>query len=702
VTDCTDADTCDGAGTCRPNHKSSGTPCNDSIYCNGTDQCDGSGNCSVHAGNPCPGRVCDETHTQCVDCLADTDCPACQWCRNGGCENQPDGSDVKGDCAPGACNSGLCNGSGSCGYASAGTSCGSSLESTCDHADQCDGSGACNPNYAPSGTPCPDGLYCNGAETCDGSGACQPGADPCPGTNCNETTDQCADCVANEQCGFCQWCQGGVCANQPDDADLKDDCPPGECHTGLCNGNGGCGMDPVGARCEAGDGDWCDSTCNGNGNCTGGPVSCPDDGNLCNGSESCNTSNGSCQSGPNLPASTYCDGSDLITCDGNGNMTGSETCARGCNSSADPNECVNQVDPSNLDPALLCANADDLSITSATTINTDNGSFSPGLGVTIVSSVVSQGGGAPDIRVFSFNSIDIQANVTVVGGNALALLACHDVTINGVIYARSTDRNRAPGGFNGGTSESNGSGFDNGYGKLGPGDNGSPYNQAGGGGAGFGGVGGDGGDAGGNAGGTGGQSYPGPTLEPLLGGSGGGGGGCREDNNGGPGGGGGGAVQITAGDTLTIAGGGVHVGGGGGSRPATDGCAGGGGGAGGGILLEAVVVNMNGTLAANGGGGGGGDRYGSGVQSSDGEDGRFDGTRAGGGGGGGGGGRGGDGGAAGTANGDPGGDDEKAGGGGGAVGRIRINTQSGSASIGGTVSPNAGSGLFTQGTVSFW
>lgn len=705
ATDCTDADSCDGSGTCRPNDKSVGTTCDDGIYCNGTDQCDGSGNCSLHSGNPCPGRVCDEANTQCVDCLADTDCPPCQWCRNGACQNQPDGSDVKGDCAPGACNSGLCDGTGSCGYASAGTPCGSGLESTCDHADQCDGSGNCDPNYAPSGTPCPDDLYCNGEETCDGAGVCQPGADPCPETSCNETTDQCADCVANEQCGFCQWCQGGVCQDQPDDADVKNECPPGDCLTGLCNGSGGCGVDPGGTPCDGGDGDWCNSTCDGGGNCTGTPVSCPDDGNLCNGPEYCNTSSGSCQSGPNLPASTYCDGNELITCDGNGNVTGSEVCPNGCDSAADPNECFqSRVDPSNLDPEFLCSNTDDLSITGATTINTDDGSITPDPGVTVSSSVVAQGGGAPDIRVFSFNNIDIQADVNVVGGNALALLACQDVTVGGVVYARSTDRDGAPGGWDGGPGESDGSGFDDGYGRGGPGQNSSPYEETGGGGGAFGGSGGQGGDDDGNpAGGAGGQTYPGPALVPLLGGSGGGGGGCWVNADGGPGGGGGGAVQITAGGTLTVAGGaGIHAGGGGGNRASRDGCAGGGGGAGGGILLEALTVVVDGTLAANGGAGGGGDRYGSGVNSQNGEDGRFDATRASGGSGGDGGGAGGDGGAGGTANGDPGGDDEKAGGGGGAAGRIRINTQSGAASIAGTISPNAASGLFTQGIVGTW
>jgi len=69
-----------------------------------------------------------------------------------------------------------------------------------------------------------------------------------------------------------------------------------------------------------------------------------------------------------------------------------------------------------------------------------------------------------------------------------------------------------------------------------------------------------------------------------------------------------------------------------------------------------------------------------------------------------GGGDGGRGGSDGTAGGEDGfaGSDSTAGGGGGAAGRIRINTLGGSASIGGTVSPDIASGLFTEGFIQAW
>jgi hypothetical protein len=498
---------------------------------------------------------------------------------------------------------------------------------------------------------------------------------------------------------------------------VKDDCPPGECLTGLCDGGGGCGADPNGTPCNGGDGNWCNSTCNG-GSCSGGPVTCPDDGNLCNGPESCNSSNGYCQSGPDLPASDYCDGNDLVTCDGSGNMTASETCLLGCATAPDPDECQGQVDPSNLDPALLCANTDNLVISSPTTINTDDGSIIPDPGIAIVTSTVTQGGGAREIRVFSFNSIDIQADVTVTGSRALALLACLDADISavidvsgtsGVLYGGggSTRGYGGPGGWHGGDANYH-DGEGPGGGAMG-GDAGcnSSYDSGGAAGS-FGGRGGKGGDGthfGGcyTTGPDGASPYGDPSLIPLFGGSGGGSGG---DNDGAPGGGGGGAIQISVGGILTIqASGGIRAagGGGGGGRDGGDSGAGGGAGSGGGILLEGAEVILSGTLAANGGGGGAGYQSNPGYNGNvadSGLAGYLSADPAPGGTGSGIGGTGGDGSAGSTAVGEAGEDDENGGGGGGAAGRIRINTRSGSASIGGTISPSAGSGLFTQGTVS--
>jgi len=51
---CTTADTC-SSGTCSGTNESSGTPCDDGLFCTETDECDGSGTC-VGSGDPCPAR----------------------------------------------------------------------------------------------------------------------------------------------------------------------------------------------------------------------------------------------------------------------------------------------------------------------------------------------------------------------------------------------------------------------------------------------------------------------------------------------------------------------------------------------------------------------------------------------------------------------------------------------------------------------
>ena len=83
-TDCTDPDTCDGAGVCLDNHETDGTGCDDDVFCNGADTCSG-GECNNHAGDPCEPvlEVCDEGEDACVAVVllvdADAACP-------GGCD----------------------------------------------------------------------------------------------------------------------------------------------------------------------------------------------------------------------------------------------------------------------------------------------------------------------------------------------------------------------------------------------------------------------------------------------------------------------------------------------------------------------------------------------------------------------------------------------------------------------------------------
>ena len=183
-------------------------------------------------------------------------------------------------------------------------------------------------------------------------------------------------------------------------------------------------------------------------------------------------------------------------------------------------------------------------------------------------------------------------------------------------------------------------------------------------------------------------AYGTAAIVPLVGGSTGGAGTFGS-------GAGGGALQLVAGSQFSLGAGGYVNAGGGGGQPAVSSNSGdnsAGGGSGGSILIEAITVQIAGTLAANGGGGGG--------VGAAGKDGTPDGVLAAGGvqtgva-------AGGAGGAAACVEGvtravaEPG----RAGGGGGGVGRIRINSLAGSASIASTAtfSPAVTTACVTQG-----
>lgn len=482
---------------------------------------------------------------------------------------------------------------------------------------------------------------------------------------------------------------------QDSECDDSDSCTTDSCEAGECSNQ------PVaaGAPCDSGDGNPCNATCTDEGVCsTQFPVEC-DDGELCNGLETCDADDGSCLAGANLPASDYCAQDELVTCDGNGSQTAREICGFGCNSEVFPNRCL-RLAPSNLNPELLCSNSHDLVVSAPVTIDTDLGTITGVATEDIVYTEVSQGIGEPAIGVFSFNSITIHSDVTVSGVNALALLSCHGVTISAQINACASEGFGGAGGQDGGRRERDGLGYADGAGLAGAS---GPQVSSGGGGAGHGGTGGAGGSDPGEqvSGGAGGRPYGASAeLIPLLGGSGGGGGGS---NNGGYGGGGGGAVQISAGGTLTVGSeAGINACGAGGGPAPIIGGGGGGGGAGGAILLEATAVGIAGILAANGGGGGGGWAGVNQPAAEAGQDGQLGTSLAAGGPGGGDGGSGGAGGAGASGDGVDGELNLAAGGGGGAAGRIHINTLSGSVELPGQVSPDADSGLLTQGNVNTW
>lgn len=355
-----------------------------------------------------------------------------------------------------------------------------------------------------------------------------------------------------------------------------------------------------------------------------------------NTSSSGGSSGASGDGGPCTAGEKSCDGDKLRTCKGDGTFD-SLTCTTGC-IAGPPAHCkrivpsANGVTSADLDGDGLMP----VIVTVTATLDTDTGEISNGVrganvdptkrevinGIAFHTTDIP-GTTGKKIGVFSFAKLSIGdgKKITAIGTNALAIASATDILLAGQIDMRGTCAASAggPGGGNGGKVGVPPTGGD----PLGAGKNGvsnSSDTNSGGSGGGY-------GDSGGN--GTrlapanqqtnGGLNYGNEKLVPLLGGSGGGRGGdgnSAAQSSGGAGGGGGGAIMMIAVEKITIGGStfsGINAGGCGGqggtimASTSGTGC-GGGGGSGGAILIEApdVKLDVEGSLVANGGAGGGG------------------------------------------------------------------------------------------------
>lgn len=382
-------------------------------------------------------------------------------------------------------------------------------------------------------------------------------------------------------------------------------------------------------------------------------------------------------------AGSTCVGDVLRVCEAAGESPVDSTCSWGCVEgeprcgALDPTGGV--VDTSDLvaDPLLL-----DQTINGTVTIDTSSGAMGA---VRPAGSGVINGIGfevRAGIGIFRFKSVVFGGTMLLVGTLPAAFVADGAITVGGSVDARGScaTNNAGPGGGQGGGPSTDGQGT--GRGRRGTSAGSSDVSGGGGGGFGApGSKGGDGGPIGNVPGGAGGPTFGDFQILSLVGGSGGGGGGRGGD--GGVGGGGGGAVYLASNTSIAIAGG-INAGGCGGSPAENSLGGGGGGGSGGSILLEAPTVVVDGQLGVLGGGGG---PAGTG---SAGEDAPLTGAASGGisdvdG-------RGGNGGSSAALSGTPGQNDGRAGGGGGSVGRIRINTRSGTVGGVGSTSPPLDSG----------
>lgn len=171
---------------CVMSNASSGTTCDDGLFCTEFDQCDGFGSC-VGSTRDCTTGVpqcevstgCDETLDACTtaNATAGTVCDDGLFCTDvdqcdglGACTGSArDCSAFDGVCVVGACNELL----GNCESqpSTAGTSCNDGVTCT---ADTCNGGGSCTTSATPRpiSTPCDDGNLATSGDVCDGAGTC--------------------------------------------------------------------------------------------------------------------------------------------------------------------------------------------------------------------------------------------------------------------------------------------------------------------------------------------------------------------------------------------------------------------------------------------------------------------------------------------------------------------------------------------------
>ncbi len=337
------SETCDeGANSCTAND-TTGSVCDDGLFCSQTDTCNASGTC-VGTGNPCPGpdgdgdcsETCDEGANNCT--ANDTGGSACD---DGLFCTQTD-----------TCNaSGVCGGTGNpCPGPDADGDC----SETCDEsANDCTGNDV-------SGSACDDGLFCTQTDTCNVSGVCGGTGNPCPGPDgdgdCSETCDETANsCTANDTEGstctdgsFCngtETCSGGACGSSTGDpcpgADGDGDCSE-SCNEAAdnCTAN-----DTSGSSCD--DGLFCTQTdsCSASGTCMGTGNPCPGADGDSDCSESCNEGANDCSAndsnGSGCNDGLFCTQTD--TCNASGACIGTSNPCAGADGDGDCSESCDEA-----------------------------------------------------------------------------------------------------------------------------------------------------------------------------------------------------------------------------------------------------------------------------------------------------------------------------------------------------------------------
>jgi hypothetical protein len=323
---------------------------------------------------PSTGSACDDL----LWCTVSDQCQSTHLCRG-----SPRSCSGGTECVAASCNEPLARCETS--PKPAGTSCGSSSDTACDNPDTCNGSGTCQPNYESPTTVCrAAGGECDQVEYCPGNGPNCPvdGVKP-SGTQCDSAH---GDCDEVDRCdGSSKACpetykpSSTVCRQAAGDCDQAENCPgnapncptdqkkpPGspcgnsqntDCdNPDTCNTAGAClvNNEPSGTPC-ASDSDGCtDDVCNGTGECTHprDPNCTCDNDSDCNDDDTCTDDrcvNEQCSytPRPNCCGNAACDGSETAcTCPADCGAPPLDE--RLCTDGID-NDCDRQVDCSDSD-----------------------------------------------------------------------------------------------------------------------------------------------------------------------------------------------------------------------------------------------------------------------------------------------------------------------------------------------------------------
>ncbi|MFT7578853.1 MAG: hypothetical protein ACI9MR_000514 [Myxococcota bacterium] len=251
---CTNPDTCDGAGVCKPNNAANDTACGGSPgACHQQDRCL-AGRCTDR-GFLTSGALCGDGANN--TCTNPDSCDAGGLCRP---NHAGDGTHC-GDTGTECINQDVCV-SGSCadsGFKSTATACGSQADDACTDPGRCSGLGACNPRHASSTTTCGSASACKNAPFCSGAGACRVATSKVNGTLCGDQ--------GSSECDNADACLSGVCDSRfaskttPCGSSLNNQCT----NPDTCNGSGGCSTNDSNGACNIGgclgfcDGPFCEA-----------------------------------------------------------------------------------------------------------------------------------------------------------------------------------------------------------------------------------------------------------------------------------------------------------------------------------------------------------------------------------------------------------------------------------------------------------